>query len=280
MWSKDDVLGYLTLAGHGMCFTNTQSDVATFESHLNTQAEIPTPVPPTATATATHTATPLPTATFTATPTLTPLPQPLVLPLLLTERCGTAPRFIDVALIVDTSSSMAGAPIDAARQGALAFLAALRLDRGDQLALVTFHSQPSLQLHLTADRPTANDAIQRLAVTGTGTAIDAAVSLATFELSGPRHRPGNARLMVLMTDGRQSGSVEPLLEAAEAARAAGVVVYAIGLGPNADIPTLRAVAGSDSRTFHSPSPAELQATYREIAQRQLCPGETFWPRSR
>lgn len=37
LWNKDDVLGYFVLAGHGVGFTNSQSDVSEFNNFMNSQ---------------------------------------------------------------------------------------------------------------------------------------------------------------------------------------------------------------------------------------------------
>jgi hypothetical protein len=37
LWNKDDVLGYFVLAGHGIGFTNSQSDVSEFNNFMNSQ---------------------------------------------------------------------------------------------------------------------------------------------------------------------------------------------------------------------------------------------------
>lgn len=250
-WSAGEMLGHLTLAGHGVCYRNTPGDVARLEQTLKLQVENPKP-----------------------------LPNPLHLPMLLTERCDVATRFVDVALVIDTSSSMAGEPIAAARAATLAMVRAARLDRGDRIAVVTFHGDARLALPLTRDRERAEDSIRSLEVTGTGTAIDAALRQATAELTDPGHRSPNAPLIVLLTDGRQGGGAASALAAADAARAKGVTLSAIGLGPDVDLVTLRAIAGSDDRFFQSPTPAATQRIYFELAQDLLCPSRRFWPRGR
>jgi Mg-chelatase subunit ChlD len=77
--------------------------------------------------------------------------------------------------------------------------------------------------------------------------------------------------LVLLTDGR-SNPVPPALAvaAAEAARAEGTAIYAIGLGPDVDVETLGAITGSPARLFLAPSSADLEAIYAQIAARLAC----------
>jgi Mg-chelatase subunit ChlD len=92
---------------------------------------------PTATAVATETASPTPTprpsATPTATPTRRPVPlRPIYLPALWRNVCLGGDARVDVALVIDISSSMTGTKIDRARAAAATFvdvLFALSLER-------------------------------------------------------------------------------------------------------------------------------------------------------
>ncbi len=215
------------------------------------------------------------------TPTPTLVPGPLYLPVLLREECPDR-WSLDLALVVDTSSSMRGDAMAAARQGALKVVAPLALHSlgpiSDQVAVVTFHGAANLALRLTSDRGAVEDAIRRLDVTGTGTAIDAGIQLATSELTGPRHRPSHLPVLVLLTDGRQTGGPSAALAAADAARTAGIWIITIGLGPDADTETLRAMAGADGLFFLAPTPADLERVFADLTQEISCPGR-FWPNS-
>ena len=85
----------------------------------------------------------------------------------------------------------------------------------------------------------------------------------------PRYAdPRRERILILLTDGQTAP--EAALAAAERARARGLVVHAIGLGPSVDETLLRALAGDPARYHASPTGEELGAIYREIA-RGGCP---------
>jgi len=62
-------------------------------------------------------------------------------------------------------------------------------------------------------------------------------------------------------------------------RDAGVRLYTIGLGADADGATLREMAGDDARYHFAPDSADLARIYAEIAGEILCPAPEggFWP---
>ena len=81
---------------------------------------------------------------------------------------------------------------------------------------------------------------------------------------------------MLLTDGVQTGTPGAELAAAERVRAAGVRLYTVGLGADADGPTLVAMAGESGRYYHAPGAAELEGVYRAIARDVACPAEGLW----
>lgn len=233
--------------------------------------------PPTATASATATTaptatrTPTPAPTATATPTRVPVP--IYLPLGLRERCIPGERHADVVLAVDASSSMAGEKMTAARQAARLFVSLLDLPR-DQVALVAFDEQARLLAPLGADAAALGRAIDGLA-TGSGTRIDRGLEQARAELFGPRHAAGNGRVVVVVTDGRQPDETATLA-LAEGLRADGVVLYAVGLGADVDLPFLVRITGDPDRARQAPSPADLASIYRAVAGEVPCPPSAYW----
>jgi Mg-chelatase subunit ChlD len=103
-------------------------------------------------------------------------------------------------------------------------------------------------------------------VAGGGTDIGEALALAGAELAGPRARAEAAPVIVLMTDGRPDAP-NTARAAAQAARAAGATLYAIGLGDDVDVALLGELAGAADRVFAVPSEAELARVYTRIARR-------------
>jgi len=244
-----------------------------------------TPAPSaTATSTATPTSTPTVTPSPTALPSSTPPPAPIYLPLALRERCDPKHERADIVLVMDTSSSMSGRKLTDAKSAALAFTELLDLaddageehDRdGDQVSVVRFDSEAELVLGLTGDRRAARAAIQGLRVRR-GTHIDKGLRLALAELRSERRRAGNTAVAVLLTDGMHNGVPDAELAAADELRAAGVRLYTIGLGEDADHQRLKVMAGDSARYYYAPDSGQLLRIYGEIARDIQCPPERFW----
>lgn len=195
---------------------------------------------------------------------------PLFLPLLPRQDCPKTA--IDVALVVDTSSSMeeaatdGGTKLQAAVAAARTFVAAMNLDR-DQVAIVTFDRQARLLVPLTRDRGTLEGALEDLLV-GQGTRIDLGLDMGLSALGGPQAR---RRVIVLLTDGRPStGFDSAALSSGRRAGDAGIDLYTVGLGADADLMLLELLSGSSDKSHFAPGAAELTAIYRHLAADLAC----------
>lgn len=214
--------------------------------------------------------TPTPTRTPTAspTPTATPPRRYAFLPVAGSGACLRAPVGADVVLVLDASSSMAGAKLDAAQAAARSFLDRMDLGAGgDRAALVTFNAGASLLQPLTADRAALASALGGIP-TAQGTAIDAGLEAARAALAssvGERRRQ-----VVLLTDGRHNGTPGADRAAAAALWARGTRTDAIGLGDDADPESLRALAGLGGRYLQAPRPEDLAAVFDALAAEVLC----------
>ncbi len=218
--------------------------------------------------------TPMPSATPSPSATNTPLPPtvepvPVYLPLLLADHCRPGQKRLDVALVVDTSSSMAGEKIEAARSALQSFVGIIDLvPGGDRAALVHFDAQARVLTALTDDRALVEAGIQSLE-TAQGTRIDLGLERAIEALAGTGDDPRRVPMIILLSDGRQD-EVDPVIEAADRAQAAGIVVYAIGLGQDVDADLLQRAAGQRQRYRFAPTPADLRAIYEGIAGEIPC----------
>ena len=245
----------------------------------------PTPSPtatPSPSATHTVSPTPSPSATLTATSTPTRALLPIYLPIALRERCTPEIQRIDVALVIDASSSMrevtaGGRPkIDAALGAVRVFLAQLHMEDGDQAAIITFHRKADRLQALTADRAALDVALERIEIDMT-TCIVCGVAAADEELSSPRRKSQNVPVLILLTDGRSNP--RPISEAvAQAAQAKdrGVVVFAIGLGDDLDFEALANMASRPDFYHFAPDADGLEEIYRRIAVSIPCPAEAYW----
>ncbi|WP_203070572.1 vWA domain-containing protein [Falsiroseomonas ponticola] len=144
------------------------------------------------------------------------------------------PLPLDVALALDASSSMIGAPFDQARLAATRLAELLR--PGDRLSLALFHGAVVELVRGLNGASAQREAASRLAVatTGFGTRIDLALD---WLAAAATPVPGRARLAVLVTDGHPYDAARkpmvdlaPLHSRAAALGRAGVPLQAIGLG--------------------------------------------------
>lgn len=208
-----------------------------------------------------------------ASPREIPLGETVEVELVVDGVCPIDYKPADVVLTIDRSGSMADENrMQAARGAATAFLA-----QTDPLltrvGLVSFAAAPTVDEALTGDRRRLIAAVNGLAPLG-GTDLVRALDASVDVLTGPGARPGVAKVVVLLSDGKHTGNGSVpipnppgLAEAIDRARRAGVQVYTIGLGQTADGDTLRAMA-SDARSFFaSPSAVELRDIYLQIARR-------------
>jgi Mg-chelatase subunit ChlD len=261
--------------------------VLTVTGQCETPTYTPSPEP-----TPTFTATPGPTATWTVVPTVTSTPTstatrrpaPVYLPLALREQCVPGQKRIDVALVIDASTSMleptAAGPtkLDAARAAVRTFLDQLHPDAGDQAAIIAFNANAAVLQTLTADRRLLDQALDGIQ-TAPQTRIHRGIEEATKELTSSRRRPGNVPAMIVLTDGRANPDSPALaVEAGRAATALGISVFTIGLGNEVDFDALERMATKPGYFYRAVKAEDLAGIYREIARVIPCPSDQFWGR--
>jgi Mg-chelatase subunit ChlD/DNA-binding beta-propeller fold protein YncE len=198
----------------------------------------------------------------------------LYLPLLYKSRCPQ--QRSDIVLVIDASSSMlepvpggSGTKLEAARAAATAFVGNLGLPQ-DQAAVLPFNSTARMAQTLTGDEPALARAIAGIEP-GTGTRIDLGLAAARAELASARRRPGNLPVVVLLTDGQSDGGTAGAARnEARALREAGVSVFTIGLGANADGALLGELAGDITRYHYAPGADALRAIYHSLAWSLPC----------
>ncbi|MCB1759708.1 MAG: VWA domain-containing protein [Gammaproteobacteria bacterium] len=112
---------------------------------------------------------------------------------------------------------------------------------GDRIGLILFGEQAYLQTPLTFDRETVRRLLQESAIglAGGSTAIGDAIGLAIKKL---RDKKVESRVLILLTDGANTGGVIQPEKAADLARQIGLKIYTIGIG--ADRLTMQTLFGS------------------------------------
>ena len=176
------------------------------------------------------------------------------------------PLPLDLALVIDRSSSMKGEKIYESKRAVLNLLDRLRTD--DLLTLVFFDDRAEVladgeSIH---DRAGIENALSQLSVRGS-TELAAGLQ-ATLERLAARQTRNRVATLVLLTDGRTYGDEQRCMELASHARDMGVSITALGLGTdwNRDLlDRLAAISGGSSNYVERPS--ALQSLFEDVVLR-------------
>jgi Ca-activated chloride channel family protein len=171
---------------------------------------------------------------------------------------------VDVALVIDTSGSMEGAKIQAARASARTIVG--RLADGDVLSVDTFsdHARTLLPpMVLTPEtRARALSIIAELGASGSTNMFEGLELAEMHVAQAPADHP--VRRIVMISDGQANvgpSSPQALGELAQRSLSLGAQVTSLGVGLDYDERTLDAIAERTSgRIFHVGDPREMTAT--------------------
>ncbi|ABC31477.1 uncharacterized protein containing a von Willebrand factor type A (vWA) domain [Hahella chejuensis KCTC 2396] len=160
----------------------------------------------------------------------------------------------------------------------------IQVRQGDRLGLILFGAQPYIQAPLTYDLVTVGELLNEatLGIAGNATAIGDAIGLGIKRL---RERPADSRVLVLLTDGANTGGEVSPEQAAKLAADAGIKIYTVGVGadeiirrgifgyrkenPSADLDEtlLQSIADeTDGQYFRARNTGELELIYESINQ--------------
>lgn len=168
-----------------------------------------------------------------------------------------------VVLAIDRSRSMKGQSLLDAAQAADAFVLAKPAD--DAIRIVAFGREALPLTGFSTSTIDADGALRSIAVDRSpGTALYDAVILGSHELAS---RPFGARVLILLTDGRDVSSKASLDDALAAAQAAHVAVYPIAIdGPQFTPAPLRRLASTTGGSFfRAADTSTLSVVYSAIA---------------
>ena len=189
----------------------------------------------------------------------------------------------DIVLILDRSGSMAGSALANLKNGAKAFIDIIdeatdgtqdgQIGSGSRIAVVSFASTATQDTQLITSVADLKAGVDALTAGGSTNHADA-FTKASELLAAPST---NARVMVMFTDGETTVGPDPSPIAA-AARAAGVIIYAIGLSGRGgvDVSALEDWASKPASSYVAitPDDAELEELFKDMARNIAKPGAT------
>jgi Ca-activated chloride channel homolog len=172
------------------------------------------------------------------------------------ERVTNLP--IHAVVTIDVSASMEK-NLDKARTAAVQFLQGT-IQPKDRAAVVTFNDHPNLTVKFTNDIPTLAGGLAGLKAER-GTALYDSIIFTLYYFTGVKGQ----RALLLLTDGKDEGSRFSFEDAMEYARRAGVTIFAIGLGDDAEHHKLEKIAEeTGGRAFFLKNVDELAGIYSTI----------------
>ena len=189
----------------------------------------------------------------------------------------------DIVLILDRSGSMAGSPLANLKNGAKKFVEIIdestdgsedgQIGNGSHIGIVSFSDEATQDTQLTSSVAELDAAIDALSAGGRTNHADAFTK--AFDLFDPAS--GNAKVMVMFTDGVTTAGPDPNA-VATAAKAAGVIIYCIGLSGNGgiDVQALNDWASDPDSAYVAitPDDAELEDLFENLARNISKPGAT------
>jgi Ca-activated chloride channel family protein len=131
---------------------------------------------------------------------------------------------VSLGIVLDTSGSMEGEKMMAARQALLRFLFDL-LGPDDEVFLYRFDSRPERLMGWTTDRERIASEIRRIQPRGATTLYDAIAEAVPLAATG-RHRK---KALLIISDGNDTSSYTRISELKRMIRESEVLVYAIGI---------------------------------------------------
>ncbi|MBP3960964.1 VWA domain-containing protein [Gemmata sp. G18] len=201
----------------------------------------------------------------------------------------------DMMLAVDLSGSMgtrdftdeAGKTTDRLTAVKQVLADFLTRRKGDRVGLIVFGNAPFVQAPFTQDLDVCHELLAetRVGMAGPKTALGDAIGLAitVFDRSDVPEK-----VLIVLTDGNDTGSQVPPEKAAAVAKDKGIVVYTVAVGdPNAagedklDEEALKRVAGTTGGTYsHAGNRAELDAIYKRLDELPTREAQTISHRPR
>jgi tight adherence protein B len=175
------------------------------------------------------------------------------------EAEAVASSDLEVALVIDTSGSIAGAPLDAAKVAAVGFLQQMRL--GTRVVVIGFGDTAYVAAPMTTDATTAIAAVESLQASGE-TALYDGVATALDQFSAEAQRS-----IVVLSDGKDTVSANPLDTVNSRLASSGVAFYGVNLEtPDSDPAAMDQLAqAAAGHVIDAADPAALAGVYDAVA---------------
>jgi len=197
-------------------------------------------------------------------------PAPAYLPVVHRPSCVPSRQAADIVLLVDRSASIGAAGLEGAGQRARAFFDELDLAR-DRVAVIAFDQRLELRAPLGSDRETLVRALDNLTL-GLGTSIDRAIEAGVSHLAAAPGAGGRRRILVLFTDGVQTGprGEAHVIAAADRARAQGIAILTVAMGAAPNHALLDRISTPSGRLLAAPTARDLDRAFRDLAEVAAC----------
>jgi tight adherence protein B len=169
---------------------------------------------------------------------------------------------LEVVLAIDTSGSMRGRAMEAAKAAAVAFIDTM--PDGTRVAVHAFDSTPRVVMDFTQDRPALVATVRELEAGGETALYDAATGV----VDAFADREPSARSLVLLSDGGDTVSTADRDATVRRLADSGIAVHAIELqSAENDRAALEALAApSDGTVTAAEDPDALAASYEAVAE--------------
>lgn len=170
---------------------------------------------------------------------------------------------VGVVLVIDTSGSMEGEPIESAKAAAKSFVDQKRPE--DSIALVTFADEAVVQTGFTTNGDDLKSRIDALVADGETAFNDGVILGVSLFEDAPENLLPN---MIVLSDGDDTTSTATAEEAIAAVEASDARVFGVALeSPDFNPDAVQAVAEAGGGLFLStPDPAELSGLYGQIGR--------------
>ncbi len=168
---------------------------------------------------------------------------------------------LSVAVVIDVSGSMQGAPMASAKEAAKEFVQ--NLSPEDSASIFAFSTAVRQATPFTTDTAQLVAAIDELQAAG-DTSLFEAAQTAVFAAN---LTPSPRKAVVLMTDGENVSPSQVTADGSlSVARDARIPVYSIGFGPGPDTTFLQAIAQTTNGQYRAADVGTVSAVYGDISR--------------